>query len=80
MIYEIANYYYQRGGMVHAVFCDMTKAFDTCLYNKLFIKILEQGIPAIIVRCLIFAYQEQQGWVRMAGHNSEEFTIENGTR
>ena len=80
MIYEIANYYYQRGGMVHAVFCDMTKAFDTCLYNKLFIKILEQGIPAIIVRCLIFAYQEQQGWVRMAGQNSEEFSIKNGTR
>ena len=77
---EIANYYYQRGGMLHCAALDMTKAFDTILYSELFKKISARGVPAIVVRVLIFAYQEQHGWVRVAGANSDSFTIKNGTR
>ena len=77
---EIANYYYQRGGMVHGAALDMTKAFDTILYSELFKKIISKGVPHIAVRVLMFAYQEQYGWVRIAGSNSDNFTIRNGTR
>ena len=80
LVYEVAMYTYQRGGMVHAACCDLRAAFDLCLFDKLFQTILDTGIPAIAVRVLIFAYQEQKGWVRLAGRNSEEFNIKNGTR
>ena len=49
---EISNYYYQRGGMVHCLALDMTKAFDTCLFSKLFKKMIEQGLPAIVAKYL----------------------------
>ena len=39
-----------------------------------------KNIPAIVVRCLIFAYEEQKGWVRLGGKNSADFSISNGTR
>ena len=80
LVYETAMYMYQRGGMVHGACCDLKAAFDLCLFDKLFLKILDQGIPAIAVRVLIFTYQEQKGWVRLAGRNSEKFNITNGTR
>ena len=65
---EIANYYHQRGGMVHCLALDMSKAFDTCLFSKLFQKMIEQGVPAIVARLLVFAYEEQKGWVRMGSY------------
>ena len=77
---EVANYYVQRGGQVCATFLDLSKAFDKCLFDKLFEKMLGKGIPPIIVRSLVYAYQEQRGWVRLAGKDSEEFTLTNGTR
>ena len=39
LVTENANYYYQRGGMLHCAALDMTKAFDTILYSELFKKI-----------------------------------------
>ena len=41
---------------------------------------LEKGITAIDVRALVFGYQEQKGWVRLAGKNSGEFSLTNETR
>ena len=66
--------------MVHACFLDLSKAFDKVLYDKLFLKLLDRGIPAIIARVLVFAYEEQQAWVRLASRNSDPFPIKNGTR
>ena len=55
-------------------------AFDKCLFSKLFSKMLGKDIPPVVVRVLIFAYEEQKGWVRLAGKNSNTFSIENATR
>merc|ERR1711873_247191 len=41
---------------------------------------LAKGVPTVIVRVLIFAYEEQKGWVRLAGENSDTFRITNATR
>ena len=76
----VSEWYYQRGGMVHSCFLDLTKAFDQCLFSKLFQKILDTGVPPIAVRAFIFAYQEQKAWVRIGSSNSETFRIQNGTR
>lgn len=47
---------------------------------SLFQKILDKDVPAIVVRALIFAYEEQQAWVKLGDRNSTKFKITNGTR
>ena len=74
LVLEVGQWFYQRGGAVHAAFCDMSKAFDYVLYNKLFEKLLATGMPAIVVKVIIYAYQEQKGWVRVSSKNSESFS------
>ena len=65
---------------MHAAFLDLTKAFGKCLFSNLFRKLIEKGIPAIIVRVLSFAYQEQKAWVKLGRDSSATFNISNGTR
>ena len=57
-----------------------SKAFDKCHYDKLFLKMKAKNIPAVVIRALIFAYEEQKGWVRLSGKDSDQFSITNGTR
>ena len=33
-----------------------------------------------MIRALIFAFEEQEAWVRLNGKNSEKFNIDNGTK
>ena len=42
--------------------------------------ILERGMPAIVVRVIIFVYEEQYAWVNWGGSKSSLFSIVNGTR
>ena len=57
----------------------MTQAFDKCRFDILFSK-LETGLPAIIVRTLIFVCEQQYAWVRWGSTKSSIFTITNSTR
>ena len=41
---------------------------------------LKKGIPAIVVRTLIFAYEEQEACVKLVGKSSTKFRLTNGTR
>ena len=50
------------------------------MFDKLFGKLIDKNVPAIVVRALIFTYEEQTGCVKLAGHRSENFSIKNGTR
>ena len=40
----------------------------------------KQGLPAIVVRILIFMYEEQKGCVKLGNLRSKTFNITNGTR
>ena len=59
---------------------DCSKAFDTCKFSILFSKLLEKGLPAMVVRTIIFVYEEQYAWVRWGGSHSSRFPLVNGTR
>jgi hypothetical protein len=59
---------------------DCTKAFDTVQHSTLFQKLIDAGLPTVIVRLLISIYQKQSANVRWKSHNSESFTIKNGVR
>ena len=67
LVKEVADYYQRRGTPIIGVTLDCSKAFDMCSFEIIFKKLLDRGLPAIIVRCLIFIYQQQVSWVRWGG-------------
>ena len=80
LVQEVATYFMRRGTAVNACLLDCSKEFDKCRFDKLFQKLLAKGLPAVIVRVLIFMYEEQVGWVKLGGRKSDLFTLTNGTR
>ena len=59
---------------------DCSKAFDMCKFSILFQKLHEKNLPAIVIRTLIFIYEEQTAWVSWGSARSAQFGIVNGTR
>ena len=63
-----------------ACLLDCSKAFDKCRFDLLFDKLVKRGLPSVVVRCLIYMYEEQTGCVKLGGRKSLTFRITNGTR
>ena len=80
LVQEVANHFLQLGSHPIITLLDCSKAFDTCQFSKLFTRLIERGMPAIIVRVIIFVYEEQYAWVKWGRAKSSIFTIVNGTR
>ena len=77
---EVSNYFLRRGTAVTACLLDASMAFDKCRFDLLFQKLIDKGLPAIVVRTLVYVYEEQTGHVKLAGRRSGTFKITNGTR
>jgi hypothetical protein len=80
IVNEVTTYFMRRGTAVNACLLDCSKAFDKCLFDKLFGKLIVKGLPAVVIRVLVFMYEEQQGWVKLGGKRSSSFQLTNGTR
>ena len=80
LVQEVATYFMRRGTAVTACLLDCIKAFDKCQFDKLFQKLVDKGLPAVVIRVLIFMYEEQVGWVKLGGKRSTSFKLSNGTR
>ena len=80
LVLEVANYFMRTGTAVNACLLDCSKAFDKCRFDKLFSSMLSKSVPAVVVRVLVFAYEEQKGWIRLGDLKSDPFKISNGTR
>ena len=80
VVYETIDSYIREGSVVFGVLMDCTKAFDTVQHSTLFQKLIDAGLPTVIVRLLICIYQKQSANVRWKSHNSKSFTIKNGVR
>ena len=80
LVNEVTSYFMRRGTAVTACLLDCSKAFDKCRFDKLFEKLIAKGLPAVVVRVLVFVYEEQEGWVKLGGKKSSTFRITNGTR
>ena len=80
LVREVADYFVQRGTPVIGVTLDCSKAFDKCLFDKLFEKLLDRHIRPIVIRALIYVYEEQEGCVKLLQNKSDPFRIKNGTR
>ena len=80
LVNEVSNYFLRRGTAVTACLLDASMAFDKCRFDLLFQKLLDKGLPAIVVRTLISVYEDQTGHVKLSGRRSGTFRITNGTR
>ena len=70
-----------RGGINPIVaVLDCSKAFDKCKFSLLFRRLLDKGLPPIVVRALTYIYMEQYSWVKWGDARSSQFGISNGTR
>ena len=61
LVNEVTTYFMRRGTAVTACLLDCSKAFDKCRFDKLFQKLIRKDLPLVVVRVLIFVYQEQEG-------------------
>ena len=77
---EVANHFLRQGTKPILTLLDCSKAFDTCKFSILFQRLLDRGMPAIVVRVIIRVYEDQYAWVKWGGTRSSLFSIVNGTR
>ena len=80
LIMEVASYFVRQGTPVIATLLDCSKAFDMCQFSTLFQKLVDRDLPPIVIRLLIYVYEEQEGCVQWGGIRSNTFRITNGTR
>ena len=80
LVSEVANHFLRLGTCPIITLLDCTKAFDTCQFSTLFRRLLERGVPAIVVRVIVRVYEDQYAWVKWGSSRSSTFSIVNGTR
>lgn len=77
---EMVNMYTSLNSCVFTCFLDASKAFDRVNHTLLFEKLASRGIPAYILRILIFWYEHQTMCVKWGSNTSEYFNVTNGVR
>ena len=80
LVTKVVQHFLRQGSHPLVTLLDCKAAFDICKFNILFEKLLNTGLPAIVVRSLMFSYQHQYAWVRWGTAKSDIFSIRNGTR
>ena len=80
LVQEVIGYYLRNGSHPVITVLDCSKAFDTCKFSILFERLLEKGLPPIVVRAFMYTYQQQYAWVMWGKSVSSIFEISNGAR
>ena len=80
LVQEVVGHYLRNGSHPILTVLDCSKAFDTCKFSIMFAKLLETGLPAIVIRSMMHVYEEQYAWVKWGEAVSMRFPIINGTR
>ena len=70
----------RRGTAVTACLLDCSNALDKCRFDKRFEKLVDKGLPTVVIGVLILVYEEQEGCVKLGGKRSTMFRLTNGTR
>ena len=80
LVQEVVGHFLRNGSNPILTVLDCSKAFDTCKFGIMFTKLVNSGLPPVVVRILMAMYEQQYAWVRWGGTVSSRFTITNGTR
>ena len=77
---ETVQHYWHGKSSVYACFVDATKAFDLVSFSKLFLLLLERGLPIPFLRVLLDTYKRQTVSVTWNSVKSDIFNVKNGVR
>lgn len=77
---NVIDYYSSLSSPVFLCFLDASKAFDRLNFWILFSKLLSRGLPALVVKLLVFWYTQQRFCVRWSDIVSDFFLVSNGVR
>ena len=81
LLTTVAEHHYLRGSSTLCCLLDVKKGFPSVKFADLFkICLDEKGLPPIVVRVMMFMYQEQEGHIKLQGRRSSSFPISNGMR
>ena len=59
---------------------DMSKAFDMVEWVSLFDRLIEKKVNFIILRLMLYIYENQSCSVKWSGETSSQFNVSNGVR
>ena len=82
-IYVLTNviqYYRSYNTPVYTCFIDASKAFDRVNHWTLFKKLLNRGVPILLVRILLYWYRTQTFCIKWGTMTSCFFSVSNGVR
>ena len=79
LVQEVIQHYLRNGSHPIIAVLDCSKAFDLARWDKMFQRLLSR-LPAIVVRVILYSYENQFAWARWGRARSEQFNISNGTR
>ena len=77
---ETINHYVENGSRVFCAFLDASKAFDRLVHAGLFHKLIERGIPKILLDVIIFWYSHLSCRVKWDDSFSDWFAVKAGVR
>ena len=80
VVKNVVSHYIHSGSSVYGCFLDASKAFDIVDHNTLFKKLLDCGLPPLVVRLLSSWYSSQECRVRWGTCLSSSFRVSNGVR
>jgi hypothetical protein len=80
LLKETISYYTRNDSSVYCVLLDATKAFDRISYVKLFHKLIDRKLPAIVIRFSVNSYCEQTMCVQWDSKKSDTFSVYNGVK
>ena len=77
---ETVNHYVENGSRVFCAFLDASKAFDRLVHGGLFLKLIERGVPRILLDVIIFWYTHLSCRVKWDDTFSDWFAVKAGVR
>ena len=81
LLHSVAEHHYLRGSPTLCCLLDVKKGFPSVKFSNLFRICLEKKkLPPVVVRVLMFMYEEQDGHIRLKGNRSTSFRLTNGIR
>ena len=64
LVQEVVQHYLRHGSHPLVAVLDCSRAFDLARWSTLFSRVLAKGVPPVVVRALVFMYEEQNAWVQ----------------
>lgn len=77
---SVVDFYCQGGSTVNAAMLDMSKAFDRVNHTVLFHKLMQRGMPPVVLQLLMTWYKSSNAFVRWNNYVSSVFSLSAGVR